>query len=378
MIEKGKISAYQLGLLIYPTIYATAVLFVPAVTGKYAGRDMWLSPILGSITGFITALILYRLHKSYPDETIIQYSKHIIGRKLSFILSFLYIFFFLFLCGFIMREYATFIITSFLPRTPLIVIIVSFVLVCAVAVSGGVEVLGRAANIFVPLFIFPIPIFVLLLTGDMDLKNALPILEDGLKPAILGAVSPHGWFSEVFLISMLLPYVGNREKGLKWTLISIVAVITSLVSLNLMCIFLFGEITASYTYPVFKAIRYISVSEFFEHLEAAIISVWIIGAFVKMTVFYYALVLGTAQWLQLSDYKPIVLPLGFIITLFSIWEFDNLQEQIRFSETVFPFYVPFMLTLIPFLLLVIDWVRKGWRRNKDGVKRKLDIKNFDS
>lgn len=34
MLEKGKISAIQLAFMIYPTIEATAILLVPAITGK--------------------------------------------------------------------------------------------------------------------------------------------------------------------------------------------------------------------------------------------------------------------------------------------------------------------------------------------------------
>ncbi|MDQ7864807.1 hypothetical protein RCO48_38045 [Peribacillus frigoritolerans] len=39
-------------------------------------------------------------------------------------------------------------------------------------------------------------------------------------------------------------------------------------------------------------------------------AVWIVGAFVKISVFYYASALGTAQWLNLSDYCPVVWPIG--------------------------------------------------------------------
>ncbi|WP_047152024.1 GerAB/ArcD/ProY family transporter [Aneurinibacillus tyrosinisolvens] len=365
MLEKGKISAFQMGLMIYPLIYATAILFVPTITGKYAGRDAWISPILGSLNGFFTAFIAYQLHKLYPKETIIQYSRHIIGRIPGKLLGFAYLFFFLYLSGFILREYADFIITSFLPKTPLIVVIGGMVLVSALAVHGGVEVLGRAFQLFILAFIIPIPIFVVPLLKDLDPKNMFPIMEHEIMPAILGAAAPQAWFSEVFLISMLFPFLINREKGMKWSMISVFAVMLSLVSINLLTIFLFGKSVSSNTFPVFNAIRYISLGPFFEHLEAGIIAIWVLGVFMKISVFYYALVLGTAQWLHLSDYRPIVVPLGFLATLFSIWEFSNLQEQFEFSGKSFPFYTSFMLTVIPVLLLLIAVIRKRNRQKKE-------------
>jgi spore germination protein KB len=364
MLEKGKISAFQMGVILYPTIYATAILFVPTITSRYAGRDAWASPIFGSLNGFFTAFIAYQLYKLHPKETVIQYSRHIIGRIPGKVLGFAYLFFFLYMTGFILREYAEFIITSFLPKTPMVVVIGGMVLVCGLAVHGGVEVLARAFQLFILAFILSIPLIMVPILKDLDPKNLFPIMEHGIMPSILGAAFPQAWFSEAFLISMLLPFLTKHEKGLKWSIISVFAIMLSLVSLNLLTIFLFGSSVSSYTFPVFNAVRYISIGPFFEHLEASIIAIWVVGAFMKISVFYYALVLGTAQWLHLSDYRPIVFPFGFLAALFSIWEFSNLQELLKFSEKIFPFYVPCMLTIIPMFLLLISIIRKRNRQKK--------------
>ncbi|MGE7603105.1 hypothetical protein ACQKL5_11425 [Peribacillus sp. NPDC097675] len=45
MLEKGKIASYQLALIIYPTIFATAILNVPAISHSLARRDMLFEPL---------------------------------------------------------------------------------------------------------------------------------------------------------------------------------------------------------------------------------------------------------------------------------------------------------------------------------------------
>ena len=95
-MEKGKISALQMAILLYPTIVATALLGVPGITAKYAGNDLWLSPILASLIGYVTVYIAYQLHKLYPNQTVIQFSEQIIGRFAGKILGFLYLFFYIF------------------------------------------------------------------------------------------------------------------------------------------------------------------------------------------------------------------------------------------------------------------------------------------
>ena len=94
-------------------------------------------------------------------------------------------------------------------------------------------------------------------------------------------------------------------------------------------------------------------------------AVWILGAFVKISVFFYAAALGTAQWLNLSDYRPIVWPLAILFVEFGFWSLPNTAEFNRFLTTVLPFWGPFIQTIIPLCLLVVAVVRK---RNQKGTK----------
>ncbi|MDW7617314.1 GerAB/ArcD/ProY family transporter [Peribacillus simplex] len=104
--------------------------------------------------------------------------------------------------------------------------------------------------------------------------------------------------------------------------------------------------------------RYISLADFFEHVESAVMAVWIVGAFVKISVFYYVSTLGTAQWLNLSDYRPVVWPIGILIVEFGFWSFPSSMDVNRNDTNVFPFQGILMQTIIPLLLLVIAVIRK--------------------
>ena len=364
MLETGKITSFQMALCIFPTVFSTAILTMPAINHEYAGRDMWLSPLFGSVVGFLTAWILCRLHQLYPGETIFEYSRHLIGRTAGKFLSGLYVLFFLYLSGFVVREYSNFIIISILPETPEIVIIGSFVLIITFAVSGGIMVLGKTAYVFVPIFSIPIPALLLLLAKDLHPIEILPILENGLMPPIKGASVPQAWFSEVFTITVLLPYLKDQKKALKWSSIAVLAIMVSMMIMDMTALFLFGELTGSYTFPIMKSVRYISLMNFFEHMDAAFISIWLVGAFIKIAVTFYTLTLGCAQWLNLKSYQPLVLPLGFMTVLFALWEFYNFQEQTDFTRTIIPLVLPLLFTVIPGALLIIAEIKQ---------KRKLDV-----
>ncbi len=357
-MEKGKISSLQMAILLYPSIIATIIISVPSIVAKFAKNDLWISPIFSSVIGFATVYIAYELHKLYPKQTVIQFSEQIIGRFAGKIISIIILFVYLVSTGHIVRGYSEFIVSSFLNNTPISVIIASMVVLCAFAVQGGIEVLGRLAQLFSPLFIGPIVIFVFLLSPDFEVKNILPILGNGIGPTLKGAIVPGGWFSEFFLIIFLLPFLTDVKKGRKYGMLTVLAVMVTLVVVNLTVLFVLGPTTPSKEFPLMNATRYISLGEFFENLESMAMAIWIVGAFIKISVFFYVTALGTAQLLNLSDYRVLIWPLTIIFIELAFWSIPSSAEYTSYITLVFPFYAPLVQTIIPLFLLVIAIIRK--------------------
>lgn len=362
MIEKGKISALQLAMMMYPTILATAVLTVPGITAYYARNDMWMSPIWASLIGFLTVYIAYKLHQLYPKQTLIQLLELIIGRIPGKILGLTFVLFYLQITGNIVRTFSDFMIGVFYENTPISVVMGSMMLVCAFTVRGGLEVVGRSAQFFFPIFILSFLFINLLLIPEMKSENLFPILADGWGPSLKGAILPQSWFTEFLLISFFLPYLMDTKKGLKWSLISVSAVMLTMVVTNLVILFLFSYEASNMLYPVVTAAKYISIADFFENLESIVMAMWILGSFVKISVFFYATVLGAAQWASLSDYRPIVFPIGFLVVLFGFWSMPNFIELNQSDVQYFVFAGPLMQTILPLLLLLLAMLRKRKER----------------
>jgi len=366
MLEKGRISPLQMTIIMNPTITATAVLLVPAITAKYAKQDLWISPILASLIGFFTVFIIFQLNKNFPEKTFIEYCTDIIGKIPGKVLGIFYLIYYLHQTGIIIQEYGQFVVGNFLHQTPLVVVLASMVLVCASAVYGGLEVIGRTSQIILPVVGLFFILVVIMLLKDLDFLEILPVFERGPMPALMGAYTPSGWFSEMFLISFMLPYLKQQQKGLKWGMICVFSIVLIMVIANLVTYMLFGPLTEFFTYPVMNAVRYISIAEFLEHLEAIIMAIWVASTFIKISMFYYVIVLGMAQWLNLSDFRPIILPIGFLLIVVSIWSTPNLLEMVHFLSTYEAIYLIVPQTFIPLILLGILWVRKKVKGSKRG------------
>jgi hypothetical protein len=103
MLEKGKLSALQMAIIMKPTITATAVLLVPAITARHARQDLWISPIWASVAGLLAVFVACGLNKFYPKESLVEFCGRIVGRWPGKILGLVYLLFYLHLCSIIVR-----------------------------------------------------------------------------------------------------------------------------------------------------------------------------------------------------------------------------------------------------------------------------------
>jgi spore germination protein KB len=358
MIEKGRISSLQMSLLIYANMITTAVLTVPGITFQYAKRDLWLSPIWGSLSGFLVVFIVYQLNKLYPRETPVQYMQHILGRFFGKVVGLVFLFYYLYVCGITLRLYGDFLVGTFFRHTPILIVMGCLSLASSFAVRAGLEVLARLSDMFVPILFLLWLLIVLLLIPELEVKKMFPILEDGIMPSIRGSVPVMSWNALVFYIATLLPFLRDRKKAKKWGIYSVLAVMLTLVMTNFAILFLFGNITGNFVYPVMSASRYISYADFFENLESIVMAIWIGGTFIKLGVMQYVLVLNTAQWLNLSDYKPIAMPFALLMILFGFWISPNISELSHFLDVTIPFLTLTLWIIIPAILLMIALLRK--------------------
>lgn len=117
MIERGRISAGQMAMILFISTFSIDILTAPNLAAKWADRDMWLSPLVASVSGLVAFSAAYRLHRRFPGETIIQYSPRILGWFGKGI-ALLYWVIYIHANSFVIRFYADFVNGVFLPETP--------------------------------------------------------------------------------------------------------------------------------------------------------------------------------------------------------------------------------------------------------------------
>ncbi|MDW7651888.1 MAG: endospore germination permease [Bacillota bacterium] len=360
MLEKGKISPRQTGQLVFLTILATVILFVPAITASIAGHDAWLATISGSMFGLVTLFFVAWLGHKHPGQTIFQYSETILGRYLGKLVGLAYVWIFVHVASVVVREFGDFMTTSFMPNTPLSVFNFSLLLLGAWAVIAGVEVIARMSEFIIILVVSFLLLIIVLSVPNWDLGNMLPFFSHGAMPILEAAIIPAAWHGEIIVLAVFLPFMTRPGRAF---LAGGTAIVSSGMLLTLGVIgtlTIFGpELTSSFRFPLHLFVRTINLGNLLTRFEVVVMVTWVAGVFIKTAVLYYCASLGLAQVLGLSEYRPVVLPLGIIMATLSITLFVDVTELVEFLSKTWPRYgISIYFFGLPLLLFLITVIRQ--------------------
>jgi spore germination protein KB len=118
------------------------------------------------------------------------------------------------------------------------------------------------------------------------------------------------------------------------------------------------ESTARHNYPTYTLARKINIGNFVQRIEAVLAIMWILSIYMKMTIYLYAVVIGSAQILNLKNHRPLIVPLGGISVILSLKMFSNVIEQQTWDREIAVFFSYTVGFLLPLIMLCIAVFRK--------------------
>lgn len=360
-MEKGKISVQQFFLLATFFIIGTTILVVPTGLAADAKQDAGIAAVLGV---FLTVLVLWLytlVARKLGNYNIVEFNEKILGKWLGGFVSLSYIMFGLLAASILLFYVGNFMVTQIMTETPIQFINATFAVIIIMGIRLGLETMARAAEILFPWFVGMYLVITLSVVREVELNNFLPILEHGLLP-IVKASLPFVAYSGFPVIALFMFYplaVHDKRRASRallhaaWVGGSFVVIITILTVL-----ILGPDHTARQVYPTYALAKKIQVGDFLQRIEALVAAMWVLGIYMKATLYLYSSITGLAQMLKLHNYRTLTFPMGMIAIVLSLTIYPNTTYMNYWDTYVF---VPYALTLglgIPLLLLVAVKVRK--------------------
>ncbi len=361
-LESGKITPAQLMFAAACFIQASSLLsaFLVGVTAA----DSWFAVILGILCCVPLLMIYIGLLKLFPGKNLVEINRLAYGKIIGPVASLLQIVFILTLASLNLRDLDVFVKQTIMDKTPDIVLMLCCILVSALAIHYGIEVVLRYGFMFILLSGFVLLISLLLAANQMDFNNFLPMLQMPPIKYVQGAnIALSIPFGELFVFLMIAPYV--HEKKRKFGRYFIGGFLLGGI-LFLLVVFrdtaVLGNTIGLFALPAFETLRLVSLLGAISRMEILFATVLIALLFFKVSVLYYAAVLAIAQIFNMKSYRPIILVTGILIIGYSFTLYpSNVQHANSGRETSTILWQLFE-TVIPFFALILGAVKKKIRK----------------
>jgi len=358
-----QISVHQFTVLIIIYVIGDAILILPSMIAYEAKKDAWLAAIFSLVIGMFFVWLIFLVSRLYPDLTIIESNKKVMGKFLGSLVSIMYLSYSFIYAAVALREVGDFLTTEMLPDTPIEAIHILFVIIVIMATRLGLETFARCVEILYPYVFLLFFVLVISLLPNVDIENVQPVFEGGFKPIVRASLLFITYpFVELVLFMMIFPHV-NKSSKVKRSLFlgAFIGGIVLVLFTTITILVLGHEQTSRQMYPGFLLAKKINVGDFFSRVEVVLAGIWFITIFFRITIYFYFTCQGLAQVLNLKDYRPVCYPLGMILIVLSISIAPNIV-YINEMSSIWPFFDFTIGVFLPLLLVLITLVRRKFGR----------------
>jgi len=202
---------------------------------------------------------------------------------------------------------------------------------------------------------------------QMDISRLKPILNNGLATLFNGVFSSFAYpFGQTVVFAMVFSNI-SKVKNYKRTFIVGLLIGGGLIILTVLRnLLVLGNGTVSRLY--FHSTMSVSLIRlgFLQRLEMTVIIVFLVCAFIKVSIATFAVCNGISKVFGFDDYKFIATPVVLLILSFSFFVTKSTMELNFWISNIFQYYsLPFEI-IIPLLVFIVAEIKHN---SSKSVKR---------
>lgn len=289
---KQKSEERQLMALVFVASLAPAIRLMPDFCADKGGGLGFLAPLIALpvlivYVCILSAFLSMRNEGEGLGELIVRLS----GRGLGSAVLILGSAFLLFSCGFILRSGAERFVSTVYPTANELPFAIVMLVIGTLAALGKPEALLRSAKIFSSVLLFVLAVLLLFSLPDIKFDLIKPKESVDIGGLVLAAVPTAEIYSGIFAYAAVFETGGEKppRRALRYSVFA-AAVCLLLALLCLASIGSYGApLVSRLSHPFFTLIRNITIFRTFEHIEALVVTMWVLPDFI-----IFALMLSAA------------------------------------------------------------------------------------
>ncbi|WFD10792.1 GerAB/ArcD/ProY family transporter [Tepidibacter hydrothermalis] len=328
--------------------------------GLEAEQDLWLAIILSVSITLPMVLIYAHLHYIFKDKDLFDILEICFGKFIGKGISILYVWFFLDIMAVVIRNISQFITITSMTDTSLIIPMILIGILCIWSVKEGIEVIGRWGECFIIIYIACILIIIILAIFENGIISLNPMLYKGMKPVMEGAFFTFTFpFGEVIVFTAAFSGFKMGTSSYKVYIRGLfigglIVLVTSITTILILGV----ALAQNLHYPAYSAIARLSIGDVLQRLEVIIAIIFILGGFIKSSIYLLATCRGFTKIFEYKDYRFIVTPVTLLIINLSYFEFDSIMDYVDWNVEVYPYYAVPFLVILPIIILITAEIKK--------------------
>ncbi len=366
MANRGFIDKYGIFVTMIVTILGVTLFAYPKMMTEYSGTNGWIVTIIGGVIAWGIAYMIYTVIEMNNYNRFDIILRDSFGNKLSKVIIIIFIFYTIIIISTELRAFVEMIKIYLLEKTPLEIILISFILIGVSLIRGDLRVLIAFNGIAFWVMIIPILVSMFVTIGEGDLTNMLPLIQTSQMNYFKGirtALFAFGGFEILFLI---IPYVKNKKEGkkvLKWSFLLIIAIYCIAI------LFTVAMFSSSQTkillWPTITLIRSVQLpGSLIEHWEGVVMTFFIMFYFTTfVNLFYFAadLLKNTFKLYDVKLTTIFITPLIFIVALLP----SNISELRNLEGKILPVFASVFLIVLPVTLFIITIIKRRGKNEEN-------------
>ena len=353
MEKRPSISVGQIFSMLFISRMVVSMTYGTLLIGD---SDIWDHLISAPISFLLTFLLVYPVYRLFlMDEkmNVIDNAYSLMGRW-GMCIILIYVIYYLVISVHILSVFNNFISNAVNPPISLSLLSIVLLMSCCYAAYKGLESLARTSSFILCATIISIFFLTISLLSSIEKINFTPFMYNGNESVTEGIFYMISQSSCIPAMAMLLP----MGKGTKWKGIliwnSCIYVVFSLIIV--LIIGSMGDFTYTQLFPVYTAA---GTGKFgsFRHLDAMYLGVWILGIFLKLSLFIVLASEGIKKILGEKASKYSVIIFGALLMLPTF--FPNLFSALKSSAatTVLFYFVILTSVVFPIILIILKKLR---------------------
>lgn len=345
---KQKINCLQYSAMITMIMVASFIGIGVYSIIKSAGVDSYISIIFAFFLS-IPALLLFLYICSYePDLAFPQKMEKLYGKCGGRIVTYLVAIFIFIYANNYMYNLINFIVSQFLPETPILVVGIVFSILAIYANKLGMQSMSRTCLLLLSVNLILLAIGILGVIPDFELTNLKPVLEFGISRPLGGTLYIFTVCVMPIFALLIIPK-NDMVDSKKFNRSVIIAYIVSFLIIFFILFMILGVLgiylASIYQYPEYIFLKHVNLFGFLDRIENIIAAQWIFGLFFSVAFAVYYITNSIKP-----NYNSKLLPVS-VVTLMLLGSIFLLPNNTIFNTYVYE-VIP-ILRIISFVIFIL-------------------------